>query len=521
MDELKKGTRLKGRYEILSPLGQGGFGCVYKALDTLLNCYVAIKVSDKSLSPEAEILKALKDVPYISHMYEHFKLEGKSFIVMRLVSGESLASYHRSLGHALNVSLINEWLPYICMSLYQMHKAGIIHRDLSPGNLMLTPEGALYLIDFGTATSLKNESLKNLIIFSHAGLDAPERADHENLGPGTDIYSLCATIVYLLSEEGIPACEDRLKYDPLPSILSRLSLNNRQQNALLKGLHVDINRRYDDVTLFLRDFTGLDMSSPDARINYNIYYTARTDIGRRPVNQDNFMLDGYFSYAGEDCCLKGDFPSDSSHLHIVALADGVAGSSYGDFASKAAIQAVSHFLDAHKYDPALPSRLLEDLFDQINEKILALSKKIGATATTLSVLMWKDGSYYLANVGDSPIYMQRDNKLCRLTHIHTVSEEKKKTGAAISPRDLHTLTRFLGKNNSSGSQMAYFTQGQLREGDKFLICSDGISQALTEENMNSYMKKEGSKALSLLWKKANKNPSMDNCTAIILEFKKF
>lgn len=518
MEQLSKGTRLKNRYEITKVLGKGGFGIVYQATDTLLNRFVAIKSSPHSLSLEINVLKELKDVPYISHMYDHFHEDGVHYIVMRLVKGTSLASYHRELNANLSPDEIRSFLPYICMTLYQMHKLGIIHRDISPGNLMITEDKSMYLIDFGTATSIRQDSLKNRLIFSHAGLDAPERTNLEMLGPGTDIYSLCATIVCLLIGEGIPSYTDRQNYDPLPSMLTRVPLGNKQQNALMKGLHVDVNRRYTDVSDFLRDFMGNDDIINNTDINYSVNYFARTDIGTRPVNQDNFMIDTYFTYAGEDCSIHGDFPSSSEHFHIVAIADGVAGSSYGDFAAKAAIQAASHFIDAHKYDDALPERLLEDLFNQINEKIITLSDKIGNTATTLSVLMWKANTYYVANVGDSPIYLLHNGKLSTVTTAHTVVNHKKKTGEPITSSDLHVLTRYIGKRNVAGSHMASFASGQLSDGDKFLLCSDGISDSIAPDMLAKYVKKTSDKSISKIWKTITKNKHMDNSTAILLEF---
>ena len=73
--EIKKGTRLKNRYEITELLGQGGFGSTYKAIDHLLNRFVAIKCSDSSLLHEAKILKALDNVPNISHRYDYFVID--------------------------------------------------------------------------------------------------------------------------------------------------------------------------------------------------------------------------------------------------------------------------------------------------------------------------------------------------------------------------------------------------------------------------------------------------------------
>lgn len=522
MNELSTGTSLKNRYTILSLLGSGGFGYVYKAADNLLNRFVAIKSSEHPLGHEIRILNTLKNVPYISHIYDSFTEDGCSYIVMRLVGGKSLTEYKKELGKNLSPADIKMFLPYICMTLSQMHHLGIIHRDISPGNLLVTPENSLYLIDFGTATSIKRGGPKNHLLFSHKGLDAPERTNEELLGPATDIYSLCATIVYLMSGEGIPLYTDRVKYDSVPSVLAKLSLSGKQQNVLMKGLNIDASKRYSDALHFLYDFTGNAPQGAAEATSFEVSYFARTDIGKREVNQDNFMIDSCFRYAGEDCVIDGKLDINDDALHIAAIADGVANAGYSEFASKAAIQAVSHFLDAYRESDTLPEILLEDLLNQVNEKVVSLSAKLGLTASTISILVWKRDSYYVANIGDSPIFLLSGNRLTKLTGTHTLAERKKETGENITPSDLHTLTSYLGKKSIAGAQMAAFYSGTIRSGDTFLLCSDGVSNTMNRDTLRHVLKsaqKDGKKTIASLWKHAQKDAKMDNCTAIVLTFR--
>lgn len=516
--ELKKNDKLKNRYQIISTIGHGGFGTVYKAMDSLVGRYVAIKASKNSLSKEAKILKELKNVPHISHMYEYFKDGNQEYIVMRHITGITLSEYYKNHNMKLSIKELRPMLISICMTLSQMHKHGIIHRDISPGNIMITDDNDVYLIDFGTATSIVDKSLRNVFSFSHKGLDAPERINEDLLGPGTDIYSLCATVIYLISGEGMPLYSERLKYDIMPSLLLKLPINAKQQNALLKGISIDISKRYKDAMVFLRDFEGDNDILNSSDTKYIVEYVARTDTGKRTINQDNFMIDSYFSYSLDDCQIDGHFPSSASHIHIVALADGVSSSCYGELASRAAMQAVSHFIDNFKYDETLPERLLEDLLDQINEKIITLGNKIGKTASTISVLMWKNNRFYAANIGDSPIYLFSNKRLKRLSTPHTKANEIMQNHSSISAEDYHTLTKYLGKKGIAGSQMASFSYGNIEEGDTFLLCSDGIANISNEEILKRSIKKNGSKALDNLWKYANKSREQDNCTALILKF---
>ena len=516
--EIKKGTRLKNRYEITELLGQGGFGSTYKAIDHLLNRFVAIKCSDSSLLHEAKILKALDNVPNISHRYDYFVIDKKHFLVMRLIKGISLSKYKEENGGKIGINLLKQILPSALITLDQMHERGIIHRDISAGNFLIDEDKRLFLIDFGTATSISQAHLRNNIIFSHLGLDAPESAVADEQGPWTDIYSLCVNIIYLLSGEGIPSPSDRLLYDPVPAILMRLSLNSKMQNALINGLSLDKDKRYKTIQAFAKAFYGRDIQASTMEKSYSVHYHARTDIGMRNVNQDNFMVDTLFQYAGEDCEIKGYIDCQEGEIHIAAIADGVASSSHGELASKAAIQAVSHFIENYRNDEGLNENLIEEFLDQLNEKIIILGKKIGMTASTISIFMWRNDTYCIANIGDSPIFRLSDNHLEKMSEEHILAKDKLNAGLNVTTQDFHTLTCYLGKQETAGSQMAYIRTGTIKKGDIILMCSDGVSGVTTDAEKKKYMKKDGDKAIKEFYKCAHRHPAMDNCTAIILKF---
>lgn len=516
--ELEKGKRLKNRYEIISTIGHGGFAYSYKAIDHLLNRYVAIKCSEKSLSHEAKILKALNNVPHISHIYEYFVENKKHYIVMRLIEGKSLAKYREENGGTVSVSFLKRVLPSVIITLDQIHDRGIIHRDISPANFIIYDENTLYLIDFGAATAIKDNSLKNKLLFAHQGLDSPEHFDSSSQGPWTDVYSLSTSIVFLLTGEGLPSYEDRKKCDILPSLLTKLSLTAKMQNALIKGLEIDPEKRSKTVREFAKGFLGDEKQIESVGDSYSVHYHARTDIGVRPVNQDNFMVDTLFAYAGEDCEIKGYIETAANEIHMVAIADGVASSKHGELASKAAIQAISHFVQNYRYENGLLQNLVEELLNQVNEKILILGEKIGKTATTISLIMWRKDEMCVANIGDSPIFMLRKKKLYRLSQEHTLAKEKIEKGLQPTARELHVITKYLGKANSSGSTMAHIYTGKIEKGDIYMVCSDGISAISSDEQKKYWMRLDGDKAIKNIFNNAHKHTTMDNCTAIILKY---
>src|SRR5579864_335874 len=153
---LNPGTKL-GPYEIQSPLGAGGMGEVYRALDTRLERTVAIKILPQQLSNdpvrkqrferEAKTISSLNH-PHICVLHDVGHQDGVDYLVMECVEGETLAK--RLEKGSLPLEQVLKIGMEVADALDKAHRQGIIHRDLKPGNIMLTPSGAK-LLDFGLA----------------------------------------------------------------------------------------------------------------------------------------------------------------------------------------------------------------------------------------------------------------------------------------------------------------------------------------------------------------------------------
>jgi eukaryotic-like serine/threonine-protein kinase len=178
---LASGAKL-GPYEIQSPLGAGGMGEVYRARDTRLDRTVAVKILPDHLSdnPEAKLrfdreARAISSLnhPNICTLYDVGHQEGVDFLVMEFLEGETLAD--RLTKGPLPTELVLKYGIEICEGLEKAHKSGVIHRDLKPGNIMLTKSGAK-LMDFGLAKSAPVSPPSSSLTMSLPGSGLPGSA---------------------------------------------------------------------------------------------------------------------------------------------------------------------------------------------------------------------------------------------------------------------------------------------------------------------------------------------------------
>ncbi len=211
---LSTGTRL-GPYEVLSPLGAGGMGEVYKARDTRLEREVALKVLREHLSTTPEVRQRFereaKTISSLSHpnicaLYDVGNQDGVEYLVMELLEGETLAE--RLARGALPLDQTPRFGAQIASALEAAHRKGIVHRDLKPSNVMLTKSG-LKLLDFGLAKVLQPApTLEDLTSAPTAAKDvthpgmilgtvsymAPEQLQGRESGSRGDIFALGAVL---------------------------------------------------------------------------------------------------------------------------------------------------------------------------------------------------------------------------------------------------------------------------------------------------------------------------------------
>ncbi|PSB67806.1 serine/threonine protein kinase [filamentous cyanobacterium CCP1] len=217
-------TRLRGRYRTVEPLGQGGFGKTYLALDEdRLNTRCVIKQFSPQLQGAKSLEKAIRlfnqEAIRLDELGEHaqiptllayFEQEGFLYLVQQFIEGQSLFQEMRQQG-AFTERQIRDVLSDILPVLRFIHKHQVIHRDITPNNILRRPDGRLVLIDFGVAKQLNDDPTAEAgTRVGTEGYAPIEQFRGGKAFPSSDLYSLGATCLHLMTQTR----PDNL-YDPL------------------------------------------------------------------------------------------------------------------------------------------------------------------------------------------------------------------------------------------------------------------------------------------------------------------
>lgn len=276
---LPPGTVLKDRYLVGRVLGEGGFGITYIGCDLQLELKVAIKeyfptdkasrVSQASLEvnsytgaagvhydkglkkflQEARTIARMDKQPVIVNVRDFFEINHTAYIVMEYVEGTTFKELVEQRGGRIPAGELLYLMEPLFYALKEMHGNGLIHRDISPENLMIE-KGEIRLLDFGCARESADGGNTLTIALKH-GYAPVEQYQSKGQGPWTDVYALSATIYYCLTGRKPPQAMDRLVEDELiPPRKLGVELTQRQENALLYGLGVAPKRRYQSMEEF-------------------------------------------------------------------------------------------------------------------------------------------------------------------------------------------------------------------------------------------------------------------------------
>jgi serine/threonine-protein kinase len=259
---LPQQTVLQDRYVVMQKLGQGGMGAVYRAGDRRLSTITwAVKeMSQSAISGplerqqardafrhEAEMLAALNH-PNLPRVTDHFEQDGKAYLVMEYVPGETLLSFLQREGLPQPHARVFEWMRQLCEALDYLHTQSppIIFRDLKPANIMLTPSGQIKLIDFGIARLFKPGQAKDTQAFGTIGYSAPEQYGKGQTDARSDVYALGVLLHQLLT--GYDPTNTPFRLPPASQV--NPSLPRQISDAIAAATDSDPDRRFASIPAF-------------------------------------------------------------------------------------------------------------------------------------------------------------------------------------------------------------------------------------------------------------------------------
>lgn len=279
-------TVLEGKYMIGRTLGAGGCGITYLGYDLNLEMRIAIKeyypvgfvsrdiqksntiiseegdkgvfFSDgkKKYIQEARMLARFAGLRNIVSVRDYFEENNTCYIIMEYLDGETLKSYLTRKGGRISGDEMMRMLQPLLASLNEVHRQGLIHRDISPDNIMILRDGTLKLLDFGSARDMAGNAERSASVMLKPGY-APEEQYrmYGEQGTWTDVYALCATIYRCLTGHTPVDALSRKERDTLiPPSRYGVMLTPVQEAALLKGMAVNAEQRFKTIGEFYRGF---------------------------------------------------------------------------------------------------------------------------------------------------------------------------------------------------------------------------------------------------------------------------
>ena len=281
--QLQIGTALQDRYLVGRALGQGGFGITYLGWNRYLEKKVAIKeyypaiFVDRNATydttvvcrteqmegffaenrmrflREAKTLAKLEEVPQIVSILDFFEANNTAYIVMEYLQGSDLRAYVKKKGGCLSPTETFSIMRPVMAALVKVHEAGLVHRDISPDNIMLQYDGSVKLMDFGAVRSVNNAAVDKELtqatqaIVKHGFAPVEQYSAKGSIGPWTDEYALCATMYYCMTGKVPENVHDRIDEDKDIDWDTVAGLTDRQKEILQKGMAIRAKDRYRSI----------------------------------------------------------------------------------------------------------------------------------------------------------------------------------------------------------------------------------------------------------------------------------
>jgi eukaryotic-like serine/threonine-protein kinase len=256
---------LPPRYTDVEHVARGGMGDVFRATDTVLGRTVAIKVLAERYAEDEDVKRRFKNealaaarlsgAPSTVTIFDVGQNDGRPFIVMEFLEGGSLEQLLRR-GRPDTADVLR-WLEQTAAALDAGHAAGVIHRDVKPGNLLLDGRGELHVVDFGVASAVGLDSLTMTgTVLGTAGYLSPEQAQGQRASPASDLYGLAVVGWELLTgrrpfESESPTAEAAAHVNARIPAISEYGMPPELDHVFDRALAKDPNARYDSAADFV------------------------------------------------------------------------------------------------------------------------------------------------------------------------------------------------------------------------------------------------------------------------------
>ena len=295
------GMHISDNYIIDHVIGEGGFGITYCCTHVSNNEKVAIKeyfpgalayrMDDTQVLPyahqealfeqgrrhfqtEASILAAFPLLSHIVNIKDILETNGTVYLVMEYIEGITLKQYISDNGPLAFDEFIELLYP-VMQDLIQIHDKGLLHRDISPDNLILGTDNQLHLIDFGSASLKSTAANDHKTVILKSGYAPPEQyLPTGKLGAWTDVYGICATIYYTIT--GFPPTDalERLQGATLPSLTDHAPIRSWQAEVIYHGLQLASADRYQSIDALYQALRIPPLTVPQEHVSQTIRYAS-------------------------------------------------------------------------------------------------------------------------------------------------------------------------------------------------------------------------------------------------------
>lgn len=323
-DNLAGKTLGNNRYEMLEKIGTGGMATVYKAKDTLLNRFVAVKVLRDSLEGEkgvvANFVKEAQSSASLVHnnivsVYDVGEENGINYMVMEYVDGITLKQYIKTRG-ALPWQEACDFAIQIGQGINEAHSINIVHRDIKPQNILMTKDKILKVTDFGIAKAVAGETtVVGGNVLGSVHYISPEQARGGVTDARSDIYSL-GIVLYEMLTGKVPFDGDtpvsvalmHLEKEPVNVKVVNLDVPSDLAYVTMKAISKDQNARYESVSEFVEDLHAVLADEPLPSREDGIPADNGQDSGINAVHEDVYDEDDY-DFTDEDSEIT-DYPEE-------------------------------------------------------------------------------------------------------------------------------------------------------------------------------------------------------------------